>query len=396
MNTPARFRPVLFLALATLGCLLATPAQADTAHQTLTRNATLPNGGSVVVENLVGQMTVTQGSGPQVEITATVVAGGEDQAEADALAKLIRLSVDQSGKQLKVHVDYPVDQYDRYAYNPPRKAGDDVEHCLFGFLCGVGNSSLDYQGERVRVYQGGHQGVPLYVDVDVKVPAGINADVTNHIGFIKLKGTHSDVTLHADSGDVQINDTSGTLDVDTGSGDVGVADQSGALSIGTGSGDVKVMRVKGNLNLHTGSGDIFGGKLSGDTLKARTGSGDVTLDTVTGALDMRAGSGDLYLRNITSQGPATLHTGSGDITLSGNLSGMNGFDLHAGSGDITLITDQPPAVHLDIGTGSGDISVHWPGVNNATSSDDSFTGDIGAARATGRIHTGSGDVTLKH
>ncbi|MGH8401406.1 MAG: DUF4097 family beta strand repeat-containing protein [Gammaproteobacteria bacterium] len=390
------FGPLLAGSLLATLLFAAMPACAgNTARQTLTRSLPVAAGTSVSVENLAGRMEVSQG-GAQLEVTATIVAGGKDQAAADALAKTIKLSVATSGGRVSVHVDYPVDQYDRYRYD--RASGersDDHDDCLFGFLCGNSSSSLDYQGQQVRVYSRHGDGVPLYVDVAVKLPAGTDADLINHVGFIKVSSVKDNLSLHSDSGDMQANQITGSLDIDTGSGDIGLADQDGAVVVRTGSGDVKVGNVKGNLNIHTGSGDIGGGNIHGDTLETETGSGDVELDDLTGSLNMRAGSGDIHLTGIKAHGGTTVTTGSGDITLAGDLSGMDGFDLHAGSGDITLSTSQPPAVHLDITTGSGDIDMHWSGVNNVTTSDDSFSGDIGAAKATGKIHTGSGDVVLK-
>lgn len=385
-------------AFSLVGALLLTalPAHADnTVRQTLTQNLAVPAGTVVSVENLVGQMNITQGSG-QLEVTATVVAGGKDQAAAEALAKTIKLSVNNSGKHVSVHVDYPVDQYDRYRYDrTPGGRSEDHDDCLFGFLCGNSSSSVDYQGERVRIYSRHGDGVPLYVDVAVKLPAGVSADLTNHVGFIKALAVKNDLSLHSDSGDMQANKLTGNFNADTGSGDIGLADQDGAVVIRTGSGDVKASNVKGSLNIHTGSGDISGGNIQGDTLETVTGSGDVVLDDLTGSLNMRAGSGDIRLSDIKAHAGTTISTGSGDITLAGDLSGMEGFELRAGSGDITLSTSQPPAVHLDISTGSGDINMHWSGVNNVTTSDDSFSGDIGTAKTVGKIHTGSGDVTLK-
>lgn len=388
--------PATLVAAAALAASLfaVVPAYAgNTAKLTLTRNLTVPAGGNVSVENLVGRMEIVQG-GSQVEVTARVVAGGKDQAAADALAKTVKLTVETSGNKVNLHVDYPVDQYDRYRYDP-MSGGPDTSDCLFGFLCGQSSSSLTYQGTQVRVYQHHGDGVPLYVDLEIKLPAGINADLTNHIGFIKVGGVKDNLALHSDSSDMQANQITGNLSMETGSGDIGLAEQNGAVVIHTGSGDVKVNKIQGNLNLHTGSGDISGGDIQANTLETDTGSGDVILSNLSGALNVRAGSGDIRLTDVKVHGSAMADTGSGDITLSGDLSSMDGFDLRAGSGDITLSTSQPPAVHLDITTGSGDINMHWSGVRNITSSEDSFSGDIGAAKAIGKIHTGSGDVNLK-
>ncbi|HET7651119.1 MAG TPA: DUF4097 family beta strand repeat-containing protein [Gammaproteobacteria bacterium] len=398
MNTRRPLSASLFF-MALCGALLslALPAHADseaTAKQVLTRSLSVPAGGSVSVENLVGHMDVMQG-GSQLEVTATVVAGGEDQAAADALAKTIKLSVTNSGNRVNVHVDYPVDQYDSYRYDRTAGRRDSGDGCLFGFICGSSSTSLSYQGEHVRIYQRRGNGVPLYVDVSVKVPAGMNADLTNHVGLIQVANVKANLGLHSDSSDMQLDHTAGDLSIDTGSGDIGLAQQDGAVVVRTGSGDVKISQVSGNINIHTGSGDVHGGKLHGDTLETVTGSGDVVLDDIAGSLNMRAGSGDIHLSGIKAHGGTTVSTGSGDITLSGDLSGMDGFNLRAGSGDIVLATSQPPAVHLDINTGSGDINVHWAGLSNVATSDNSFSGDVANGKALGKIHTGSGDVTLK-
>ncbi|MGH8414570.1 MAG: hypothetical protein ACRESX_07565, partial [Gammaproteobacteria bacterium] len=124
----------------------------------------VPAGGSVKVENLVGHMTVTQGSGP-LQVTATVVAAG---SQAQALADSIKLDVSTAGKQVTVHVHYPVNQYSTYLYNPPHTNADgDENYCFLGFICvhGNGHSDVDYQGTRVQVNENGDSGAPLYVDV---------------------------------------------------------------------------------------------------------------------------------------------------------------------------------------------------------------------------------------
>ncbi|MGH8370960.1 MAG: hypothetical protein ACRESC_08250, partial [Gammaproteobacteria bacterium] len=128
------FGPLLAGSLLATLLFAAMPACAgNTARQTLTRSLPVAAGTSVSVENLAGRMEVSQG-GAQLEVTATIVAGGKDQAAADALAKTIKLSVATSGGRVSVHVDYPVDQYDRYRYDRASgEHGDDHDDCLFGF-----------------------------------------------------------------------------------------------------------------------------------------------------------------------------------------------------------------------------------------------------------------------
>ena len=89
-------RLFLLPALAALG--LAGQALADTATHTLTRSITIAPGSTVEVQNLAGRMTVSTG-GKELEVTATVVAGGKDRAAAEALAQTVKLSVDAAGNR---------------------------------------------------------------------------------------------------------------------------------------------------------------------------------------------------------------------------------------------------------------------------------------------------------
>lgn len=384
------------IAVLAASTLAAGPAYAAaSAGQTLTRKVNVPPGMGVSVENLAGSMHVSQG-GRQLEITARVVAGGDSQTAAQALANSIKVQVTTRGGRIRVHVDYPVDQYDSFVYRRLNDGKDrDRDDCLFGFLCGNGYSSLTYQGQDVRVYRNHGKGARLYVDLEVKLPAGVDAELINHVGFLEAGSLTGNLSLRADNGDVTARSITGQLDVETGSGDVRLAELRGPSIVHTGSGDISAVKIEGNVNIVSGSGDIEGGGIRGGTLDVRTASGDIRLDGMSGALNVRSGSGDIHLTGVTAGAGSTVHTGSGDIDLAGDLSNMDGFDLAAGSGDITLSTAHPPQVHLEITTGSGDIDVDWQQVNRRISSEHRFEGDIGTAKSVGHIHTGSGDVVLR-
>lgn len=388
--------PVLALALLA-GCAPRGQARPEkTVTKALTTTQAVSSGTRVSVENLVGQVRVSQG-GPELQVSATVVAGGKDQVAARALADTIKLDVRKSEGHLVVHVDYPVGQHDRYEYFPthPDQTHPESVHVLgfqFSSSFSRSRSSLTYQSHDVQVFQNESTGVALHVDLNIRLPAGADAEVINHVGQIHAQDLENTLALQNDSGDISAQGITGDLAIKSGSGDTRVAQLHGSLGVHTGSGDVTAQQVTGAVDLHTGSGDINGDGLHGESLALTTGSGDIDLKDISGALKLNSGSGDITANNVAKIPDARLQSGSGDIELRGDLSGLKGFDLQTGSGDVTLGTANPPAVHLDI-SGS-DIQSHWPDVRNVQSGPRHFSGDVGAATGQGRIRTGSGNVSL--
>ncbi len=396
MGTNRRTLLALLAALAFCSIVpstLAAPKQ--TFSKNLERTATVSTDARVSIENLVGQVRIRQG-GPQLQVKATVVAGGDDKDAARALADTIRLDVTQHAGQVLVHVHYPVQDHDSYQYIPthPVKTHQGGLHFL-GMHFGFSNSSsdLEYQDTRVAVYQGKDRGVPLHVDLLVNIPAGVHAEVVNQVGLLEASNLHNNLQLKSASGDMTVRGLIGDLGTHSGSGDAHIAQVQGTVDAHTGSGDIDLNAIQGSARVHTGSGDITGGPLKGPSSELHTGSGDIRLDGLAGALKLDTGSGDIKLNGLAQVTRARIDCGSGDIMLDGDLSTMQDFTLRSGSGDITLNSANPPAVHLDI-QGS-DIDAQWPDMRHVESGRRYLRADIGAASGNGRISTGSGDVTLR-
>ncbi|HET7662009.1 MAG TPA: DUF4097 family beta strand repeat-containing protein [Rhodanobacteraceae bacterium] len=397
MPTRHRIIPTL-LAFALLGGSAAAMAQApaNTHTRTIDKTEAVTPATQVTVENLVGRVEITQG-GEQLAIHANVVAGGEDAAAAEALANTVKLDVSRDGNRLTVHVNYPVDDHDSYRYIPTSSKPGQHKDCsvhILGFRIGSCSSSswLRYQGRQVHVYQGRDEGVPLHVDLTLKLPAGADVKVVNQIGFVHAKGLHNTLALQTDSGDISTSDTSGDLRITADSGDVQTVDHKGPATLHTDSGDVTLRHVTGNINVDTDSGDLTGEDLHGAVLALHTDNGDIRLHGISGELKISTDSGDIDLSHVQQVSRTRINTDNGDIRMSGDLSGMHDFHIATDSGDIRLSTSTPPAVHLDIE--ADDVDVTWPGLHNVQIQHDSYRGDVGAASGSGRISTDSGDVTL--
>jgi Putative adhesin len=181
-------------------------------------------------------------------------------------------------------------------------------------------------------------------------------------------------------------------------GDVHVAGGCGPVIFGSCRATVTVRVPLGDpVTVHSGAGDVQLSGLSGP-VNVDAGAGDITATDLTGTANLHSGSGDIDAHHLT--GPMTLASDSGDVA------GDNLWSARArgssGSGDIDLVFSAPPK-HADAETGSGDVSLLVPrgvayAVDAVTSAGDR---DVGVAqRATSahalRVRTGSGDVAVEN
>ena len=140
----------------------------------------------------------------------------------------------------------------------------------------------------------------------------------------------------------------------------------------TGSGNETITGISGPVNLHTGSGNIS--VTGGTDVRANTGSGDVRLESVDGSVHANTGSGNVRIEK-SSLTDVKLSTGSGNVVAS---SVHGPLRVSTGSGDIRVEGTQTGDWKLE--AGSGTINVRLP-------ADAAF--DFYA-------HTGSGHIDTQH
>jgi hypothetical protein len=164
-----------------------------------------------------------------------------------------------------------------------------------------------------------------------------------------------------------------TLSTFTGSGDIETQDVAQSVRAETGSGSLRIKGVHGPASLHSGSGDIeLEQSAQGDT-KLETGSGSIRAHGVNGGLQAESGSGDIEIYGR----PATdwrLQTGSGSIRL--NLGNDARFNVNAS-------------------TGSGSIKVQQSLNQMANNNGHHLTGAVNGGGPNLRASTGSGDIEIR-
>ena len=399
---------ILRAALAALALAVATPAL---AAQSYTKSDTYKNpafkaGNTVRLLNMLGHVSVVAANDGVLAIDSKIVAAGENQQDAEALAGKIKLEIKPDGNDVSVTAHYPLDEYTTYYY----AQGDN-------FVIGWSNTTTTYEGERVRINNGGFgSGANVHVDFVVHLPKGAKAEVDNKVGMIEANGVNGALALKSGSGDIKGEDNVGALEAHTGSGDITLDNHDGNLDLETGSGDVTVNQLKhgdtkarsgsgdlklkgltGILTAETGSGDVEITHFNGSGLDIETGSGGLTINDAQGSLKARAGSGDIRAEDFKAGQAVDAHTGSGEIAISGDLSAVVRLMAESGSGDIVIHTTAVPSLHIEATSDSGDVNVDLPGMENVSAHSHSIRADVNGAKGSAELGAGSGDVTFtKH
>ncbi len=323
------------LTFAFLTALFLAPAllQADETVRILKAELTGAEASHFAVENLLGTMRISVGSGAAVTVTATVY--GESAELADAV-RLERMAGQGGAATLRVR--YPYDKVSTFRYREP----SDRDDSNFGGW--ASSSDYDYDGHRVRVSRG--RGKWLHTDVEIQVPAGqIDASFRNLAGLLEAEGLK------------------------------------GQIRFGVSSADLRLSRLDGAIELDGSSGDVRARDIKG-SWKSDFSSGDTDLDGFVGeSLSFQASSGDVVLRSIRAK-KADFESSSGDVRLVD--ADLEEFSASATSGDVSFDAAGSALKQVRITTSSGDVSLRLP--SNA-----SF--DIDASQSSGEMEVGFSDGT---
>ena len=372
--------PTVLLLLA----MTAGTARAATHDAVLEKSIPTAGVHTLQFQNLAGTLTLGTTTGDAIVVKAHVVAEGSSDAAAAKLAARIALDLEQTGDAAYLTVSYPVDDYDNYLYHAPGLSGGTVH--------------VRYMDTRVTVNGGFFllsAGVPLHVDVDIRVPKGIKVHAENGAGAITSDGLSGGLYAKVHDGSVTDSHSSGEDYLDTGSGDVHVSAHQGTAKADTGSGDAVFEDVTGDeVYADTGSGDVTMQHCKAALLYADTGSGDVKLDDVQGSLHLDTGSGGVDGTGVISGEKIYADTGSGHVHLDGDLSAVLDMYVDTGSGDITIKTSRAPSLHIDASSNSGDLTVDLPGMQNVSSRHHEFRADVNGGKGTAKLDAGSGDVSF--
>lgn len=374
MRTMMRVATTLVLLTA---CL---PAMAATATLTRAWQYKTDAAAGVELRNLIGDIRIERGTEAGFHITATATIDADSQAEADALVRAIDYRTRDVGAGSRFHVAFPKDKFPKIYY-------------AAGPRSWWGAMYAEYLGERIRLTGDRDKAPMVRVDLLVRAPVGAKLDVRNVFGAAAAQGYSGELRLDGGSGALRSTAGEGRLLLDSGSGDVEVSGHKGRVSADTGSGSVTITDCSCEIDADTGSGsvEIRGGS---GVLRADTGSGRVTIEGFSGTIAADTGSGGVLAKGVSNVTELDVDTGSGSVSVDGDLSALRRLHVDTGSGSVRLQSASAPSMEIVIETGSGHVDVDAPGATIRESKHGVKTVRLLDGAGSGIIDTGSGGVDI--
>jgi len=151
-------------------------------HQTYIRpiQQSIPVAGltQVLVQNLVGPVTIQTQDTDTVQVEILIHAGGPDDTFARTLAQQLNFQIENVNGQLRVVGQYPLDHFRDYGY-PKMKSVMWIH----------GTDSTVYDGQKVFIRSvGSKKAIELWAEVRVTLPASLGLVIRNTYGDVELRG----------------------------------------------------------------------------------------------------------------------------------------------------------------------------------------------------------------
>lgn len=360
-------RPLRLFFISLVGLAVAAVTAAAAAETVRTVKAEL-SGLDVVrfaVENLLGTMRISIGTGDTVTVVATIY------SESSSLADAVRLEkVAGDAGATTVRVRYPYEKVSTFRYQAPGYEGTD------SFFFGFGSAnSYGYDGHSVRVSPG--RGSRLYADLEVRVPPGrLQASFHNLVGLVEADGLQGQLGFEVASADLRLR----RLD--------------GQISVSGSSGDTRARDIKGSWKSEFSSGDCVIDGFEGDVLSLTASSGDFVLKHVRARrAQIETSSGDARFRDADFEEFVSEST-SGDVSLDAIGARLKEVQIKTSSGDVSLRLPAAAAFDVDAHQSSGDMYVHFNDGSAVRHRDVVVGYHHGKGGVQIRVTTTSGDLTI--
>ncbi len=331
----------------------------NTTSAKVTENASFDPKPNLYVQSDVGDVTITASDTNQIEIEMIKTAWGTTEAEAQAAAEAIEVTVDETEDTLKL------------IYDPPDELGIDIGP-------GGGKDSIEFI---------------------IKLPAETALDITTHFGDVALTGIHGEVKVDTSFGDVDLNDIqAGDTDIrlSTSFGDITLNDfTAAALSIDNSNGEITVTvgGITGDLELTTSFGDIEVWDVAASSYDLHTSNGKITLNGATGKLDLESSFGDIVVTDA-EDAILNLETSNGTVRFDGSLDEAAEHRIETSFGDIDLTIPDDSVFDLELETSFGEITSDLPVTVSGSFSETSWSAELNGGGSLLTAKTSNGDITL--
>ncbi|MEA2766606.1 MAG: hypothetical protein QOK07_3010 [Gemmatimonadaceae bacterium] len=140
------------------------------------------------------------------------------------------------------------------------------------------------------------------LDLVVEVPQGMNADISDGSGDLKVLNVGS-LDASDGSGDFSVSGAAGSVRITDGSGNLLIENVGGDVTVTDGSGDLDVRNVTGSFTVESdGSGSIYATDIRGSVIVQNDGSGEIEVNKVGRDFKVESkGSGSIDYTAVTGQ-----------------------------------------------------------------------------------------------
>ena len=202
------------------------------------------------------------------------------------------------------------------------------------------------------------------VTVRVSLPAGAEVEATTASADVDLTGIFGDLKLTTASGDIDVDGRAHQVEATTASGSIVLGRCEGRVRGKSASGDFRIAESEGPVTVTTASGNLEVGAASAG-IEMRCTSGDMRLGAITGDVHVVGVSGDVEIGSY-GEGHLRARCVSGDLEI-GIAPGVNlAVDVESMSGTVSSdipLGEQPtpiakaPEVFVSAQTVSGNVLI---------------------------------------
>lgn len=317
----------------------------------------IPANATVEIQVPLGDVSVTAGDGPVLQVQAHDVAYASSDSDAQKIFDAEKATVSVNGDTVLV-----------------KAQGSD--HGRVNLAVTVPRSS------RVTINSGWNDVTAAGLGAGINITARGDIHLNSITGPVEahfINGRHNDISIHQEVGDVKLD---GNCDDLTLSEIKGRITQNGEIE-----GDVHIENVSGGVHLHTSVTDLEIAALPGDmTLD----SDDLRVNEATGAVRVTTHAKDVDLNQI--YGDSYVEDRDGSISV--EPAGAYGIEARDAKGDVEITLPPDAAGSVNGHTHNGDIVTDF-GLAVSGDEDKTVTGKIGAGGAQIYLSADNGDLHIK-
>lgn len=298
------------------------------------------------VENAAGKVTVTGGSGKEIVIAIRKKGFGSTQADADSALAALKIDMTQNGDAVTVKV---------IPQNPANQ-----------------------------------------VDFTITVPEETAITTSNLFGDTTLSNIKGDIDLKTNAGSVRVSDVQGKIKLQSDFGEIRLERVTAdALDIGSNAGSIKLKQVtvKETVTVKTDFGNVNLDQAIAKSYDLKTNAGKIEVNGASGWLKAATEFGGIEVTG-GEKIQLDLKSNSGSIRYSGSL-GEGPHTVRTDFGSITLILPKDSALNVDLKTDLGSIKSDLPLTTSGSQSRTHWFGTINGGGAGLNAKTNNGSVAIE-